>query len=77
MRQLAKRTGQSITEAVKQAAAEKLRRMDADYAEKMAITPGNSPNCADRAICKEALHFRFSTTDDDEILGYNERRHLD
>ena len=34
VRQLAKRTGRSITEAVRQAAAAELQRMDADYAER-------------------------------------------
>ena len=35
VRQLAKRTGLSITEAVRQAAAAELQRMDADHAERL------------------------------------------
>ena len=40
VRQLAKRTGRSITETVKQAAAAELRRLDTDHAERVArMTP--------------------------------------
>ena len=56
VRQLAKRTGRSITEAVRQAAAAELRRMDADYAERLAkLTPEQLAKLRRiEAICREA-----------------------
>ncbi|MBN9087285.1 MAG: type II toxin-antitoxin system VapB family antitoxin [Reyranella sp.] len=76
VRRLAQRTGLSITEAVKQAAADKLRRMDADYAETVArLTPEQLVKLRKlEEIGKRAA--ALPVHDDrpaDEILGYDER----
>ena len=64
VRQLAKRTGRSITETVKQAAAAELRRIDADHAERIArITPEQLAKLRRiEAICKEAQRYRYLDT---------------
>ena len=80
VRQLAKRTGRSITETVKQAAAAELQRMDADLAERIAkLTPEQLAKLRRiEAICKEAAALPvLDTRTDDEILGYNERGTFD
>jgi antitoxin VapB len=76
VRQLARRTGRSITETVKQAATAELQRMDADVAERIAkLTPEKLAKLRRiQAICKEAAALPvLDTRTDDEILGYNER----
>ena len=80
VRQLAKRTGRSITEAVRNAAAAELKRIDADYAERVAkLTPEQLAKLRRiEAICKEAAALPIlDTRTDDEILGYNERGTFD
>ena len=75
VRQLAKRTGRSITETVKQAAAAELRRMDADHAERVArMTPEQLAKLRRiKAICKEAAALPvFDNRTPDEIIGYDE-----
>jgi len=76
VRQLAKRTGRSITDAVREAAAEQLRRMDADYAAKVArMTPEQLAKLRRlEAISKRgASRPILDTRTDDEILGYNDK----
>ena len=64
VRDLAKRTGLSITEAVHQAALEKLRRMDEDRERRRQ---------AIYEIIDSAKDLRIvDSRTDDEILGYNE-----
>ena len=65
VRRLAKRTSQSITEAVKQAATEKIEAIDAEKAERKAALRA----FIERARSRPNLDPRT----DDEILGYNER----
>jgi antitoxin VapB len=80
VRQLAKRTGRTITETVRQAAAAELQRMDADYAERLAkLTPEQLAKLRRiEAICKEAAALPIlDTRTDDEILGYNKRGTFD
>ncbi|HTE39130.1 MAG TPA: type II toxin-antitoxin system VapB family antitoxin [Reyranella sp.] len=75
VRQLAKRTGRSITEAVRQAAAAELQRMDADYAERLAkLTPEKLAKLRRiEAICKEAAALPvLDNRTPDEIIGYDE-----
>jgi antitoxin VapB len=75
VRQLAKRTGRSITETVKQAAAAELRRMDADHAERVArMTPEQLAKLRRiEVICKEAAALPvFDNRTPDEIIGYDE-----
>lgn len=69
VRRLAKITGRSITETVKQAATEKLHAVDADKADRKAAL---------RAFIKRgrSIPNRDPRTDD-EILGYNERGTFD
>ncbi len=80
VRKLAQRTGLSITEAVRQAAAEKLRLMDADYAERVAKL---TPEQREKLRRLEAISRRgaarpiLDNRSDDEILGYNERGTFD
>jgi antitoxin VapB len=69
VRELAKRTGLSITEAVRQAATEKLRAIDADKGARKAAL---------RAIIERARAMpNLDPRADDEILGYNERGTFD
>jgi antitoxin VapB len=75
VRRLAKRTGRSITETVKHAAAAELQRIDVDYAARVAKMTHEQLAKLRRieAICKEAA--ALSTFDDrtpDEIIGYDE-----
>lgn len=69
VRRLAKSTGQTITEAVKLAALEKLHAIDAEKAKRKAALRGfierarAIPNCDPRT--------------DNEILGYNDRGTFD
>jgi antitoxin VapB len=75
VRQLAKRSGRSITEAVKQAAAAELRRMDADHASRIAkMTPEQLAKLRRiEAICKEAAALPvLDSRTPDEIIGYDE-----
>lgn len=65
VRELARRTGLSITEAVHQAAVEKLRAIDADKEARKAAL---------RAIIERSRAIpNLDTRTDDEILGYNDR----
>jgi antitoxin VapB len=72
IRQLAKRTGETITDAVKGAVTEKLAR-----------TPLTAEEVAERRAKLEALLAKFDampTIDDrsaDEIIGYNDKGHFD
>jgi antitoxin VapB len=71
VRQLAKRTGRSITEAVKQAAIEKLDAVNAENADRKALL---------RTFIERARSLPKPDRDprtDDEILGYNERGTFD
>ena len=65
VRELARRTGLSITEAVHQAATDKLRTIETDKeARRQAL----------REIIERARHLPvLDTRSEDEILGYNER----
>jgi antitoxin VapB len=76
VRRLAQRTGLSITEAVRKAATNELRQMDAEYADRVAhLTPEQLvklrklEEISRRAAALPILDGRT----DDEILGYNER----
>ena len=76
VRELAKRTGLSITEAVHQAAAEKLRAMEADHEKRLAsLTPAQLEKLRRiEAISKSAAALVIrDTRTDDEILGYNDK----
>ncbi len=80
VRELAKRTGLSITEAVHQAALEKLRTMEADYQKKLAqLTPAQREKLrkieeiSRRAAAIPILDKRSA----DEILGYNDKGTFD
>ena len=65
VRELAKRTGLSITDAVHQAAVEKLRAID---------TEKETRKAALRAIIERGRSLpNLDPRTDDEILGYNER----
>lgn len=80
VRELARRTGLSITEAVHQAAAEKLRQMESDYSEKFAhLTPEQLAKLRRlEAISKRsATRPMLDTRTDDEILGYNDKGTFD
>lgn len=80
VRRLAQRTGLSITEAVKQAAADKLRRMDADYAEMVArMTPEQLAKLRklEEISRRGASRPILDTRTDDEILGYNDKGTFD
>ena len=69
VRELAKRTGLSITEAVHQATAEKLQSIEADKAARKAAL---------RAFIERARNIpNLDPRTDDEILGYNERGTFD
>jgi antitoxin VapB len=69
VRRLAKSTGLSITEAVKQAATEKIKALDAEKAERKAALRA----FIERARSRPNLDPRT----DHEILGYNERGTFD
>jgi antitoxin VapB len=76
VRELAKRTGLSITEAIHQAAAEKLRVMQGDYDKRLAeLTPAQREKL--RKIEEISRHAAalpiLDTRSDDEILGYNDK----
>lgn len=65
VRELARRTGLSITEAVHQAAVEKLRAIDADKEARKAAL---------RAIIERSRALpNLDPRTDDEILGYNDQ----
>ena len=69
VRELARRTGLSITEAVHQVALEKLRSIDASREARKA---------AMRAIIEKARAIpNLDPRTDDEILGYNDRGTFD
>ena len=75
VRELAKRTGLSITEAVHQAAAEKLRTMEVGREARLArMTPVQREKLRKiEEICKRASALPIlDTRTDDEILGYND-----
>jgi antitoxin VapB len=80
VRKLAAKTGLSITEAVRQAAADKLRSMDADYQARIAAM---TPEQREKLRRLEAISRRgaarptLDTRTEDEILGYNERGTFD
>lgn len=76
VRELAKRTGLSITEAVHQAAAEKLRAIEDDLEKRLAsLTPAQREKLRRiEAISKSAAALAIrDTRTDDEILGYNDK----
>jgi antitoxin VapB len=76
VRELAKRTGLSITEAVHQAATEKLRTMDGDREARLArMTPAQREKLRRmEEISKRASALPIlDTRTDDEILGYNDK----
>jgi antitoxin VapB len=76
VRELAKRTGLSITEAVHRAAAEKLRAMEADLEARLAaMTPAQREKFRKLdAIRKSAAELPIlDARSDDEILGYNDK----
>jgi antitoxin VapB len=75
VRELAKRTGLSITEAVHQAATEKLRTMDVGREARLArMTPEQREKLRKmEEISKRAAALPvLDTRTDDEILGYND-----
>jgi antitoxin VapB len=76
VRELAKRTGLSITEAVHQAAEEKLRAMAADHKARLArMTPAQQEKLRRiEEICKHAAALPiFDRRTPDEIIGYDEK----
>jgi antitoxin VapB len=76
VRELAKRTGLSITEAVHQAAEEKLRAMAADHEARLArMTPAQKEKLRRiEEICKQAAALPIlDSRTPDEIIGYNEK----
>ena len=76
VRRLAQRTGLSITEAVKQAAADKLRRMETEHAERIArLTPEQLVKLRKlEEISKRAAALPvYDLRTPDEIIGYDER----
>ena len=80
VRRLAKRTGLSITDAVRQAATEQLHRLDAGYADRVArMTPEQLAKLRriEEIIGRGAARPILDTRTDDEILGYNERGTFD
>ena len=80
VRELAKRTGLSITEAVHQAAAEKLRAMERDLEARVAsMTPAQREKFQRlEAIRKSAAAIPIlDARTDDEILGYNDKGTFD
>lgn len=80
VRELAKRTGLSITEAVHQAAEEKLRTLNVDYEKRLAaLSPAQREKLRRiEEICKQAAALPIlDTRTDDEILGYNDKGTFD
>lgn len=80
VRELAKRTGLSITEAVHQAAEEKLRAMNVDYEKQIAaLTPAQREKLRRiEEISRRAAAFPIlDTRTNDEILGYNDKGTFD
>ena len=80
VRELARRTGLSITQAVHQAAEEKLRAMAADHEARLArMTPAQREKLRRiEEICKQAAALPIlDTRTDDEILGYNDKGTFD
>ena len=80
VRRLAQRTGLSITEAVRKAATNELRQMDADYAARLArLTPAQRAKLrkleeiSRRGASRPILDIRT----DDEILGHNDKGTFD
>lgn len=76
VRELAKRTGLSITQAVHQAAEEKLRAMAADREARLArMTPSQRERLRKlEEISRRAAAIPIlDTRTDDEILGYNDK----
>ena len=76
VRRLAKRTGRSITETIKRAAAAELRRMETDHAERLArLTPQQRAKLRKlEEISKRAAALPvYDDRPADEILGYDER----
>ena len=76
VRELAKRTGLSITEAVHQAATEKLRAMEASRQKRLVqLTAAQREKLRKlEAISKHAAALPvLDTRTDDEILGYNHK----
>jgi antitoxin VapB len=69
VRELAKRTGLSVTEAVRAAAEEKLRAMDADRERRRRALYDIIERAKELPV--------LDTRTDDEILGYNERGTFD
>jgi antitoxin VapB len=80
IRTLAKRTGESITEAVKQAARERLERTPQSA---MARVPFTEEEIAarkqrlDNLIAKSGAMPTIDSRTPDEIIGYNEFGHFD
>lgn len=75
VRELAKRTGLSITEAVHQAAEEKLRALTAEHEARLArMTPARREKLRKiEAISRRAAAIPIlDTRSDEEILGYND-----
>lgn len=75
VRRLAKRTGRSITETVRNAATAELKRIDPDHAERAAkLTPEQVAKLRRiEAICEEAAALpMFDARTPDEIIGYDE-----
>lgn len=76
VRELAKRTGLSITEAVHQAAAEKLRTMEAESEKRLAaLTPTQRDKLRRiEAICRRAAALPIlDKRSPDEIVGYDRK----
>jgi antitoxin VapB len=76
VRELARRTGLSITQAVHQAAEEKLRAMAADYEARLArMTPAQREKLRKlEAISKSAAALpAFDNRTPDEIIGYDDK----
>ena len=76
VRELAKRTGLSITEAVHQAATEKLRTMEIDREARLArMTPAQREKLRRiEEICKRAAALPvLDKRTPDEIIGYDDK----
>ncbi len=76
VRELARRTGLSITEAVHQAASDKLRAMEADHQAHVAVlTPEQREKLRKiEAICKRASALPIlDARTPDEIIGYDDK----
>lgn len=76
VRELAKRTGLSITQAIHEAATAKLRAIEADREARLAeLTPVQREKLRKlQAISRRAARLPvLDTRTDDEILGYNDQ----